>query len=534
MGKIHTILENAMIYDGSGAEPYKADLGISEDKIESIGPLQHAECEQRINTEGMAVAPGFIDLHTHSDFTIVVNGNAESQVHQGVTTEAVGQCGHSVAPLRHKDEIAREAIGYVSGSEGLNWQSFGEYLDHLEQMDLGVNVAAFVGHGTVHQTVMGNSLRVPDPEEVGQMANLVHEAMEQGAAGFSTGLESWPGSQASAEHIAPLCKVAADHDRLYATHVRNRDRYYDLGFGEAMATARIAGCRLQISHIQPKYGAPPHAMEHSLEMIESSKKYGLDVAFDIIPHDWSHIPVMMILPKWVLEGGDEKITERLKDPRQRERIKENKNPMWLLVADRVWSKIVLLYSKENSDLIGETFADIGKYRGVDPYDLVFDLLLEEGPGMHQLMWTSQSFLKSDLELCLGQSECAIISDTRALAPYGALADRLGSLSGYGWTSEFLSYYVKERNVLSLAEGIRRMTSLPAKRLGLRNRGLLQVGLQADIVVFDPNNVKSTWTVQKPRSYPKGFAHVFVNGKETIRQGQRLENNSGSVLRGPLS
>ena len=534
MNPLDTILENAMIYDGSGSEPFAADLGISKGKIECIGQLPQTECQQRINANGLAVAPGFIDLHTHSDFTIVANGKAESQVHQGVTTEVVGQCGHSIAPLRHKDDIANEALGYIPGCEGDGWQSFGEYLDHLEQMDLGVNVAAFVGHGTVHRMVMGNDLRLPDPEEVDQMAALVHEAMEQGAAGFSTGLEYWPGSQSSPEHIVPLCEVVADFDRLYATHVRNRDRFYDLGFCEAIATARAAECRLQISHIQPKYGAPSHAMEHSIEMVDSARKHGLDVAFDILPHDWSHTSVMQILPKWAREGGVKKIAERLKDQKQRERIKKNKNPMWLLVADRVWSKIVLLNSKQNPELIGENFEDIGKKRGVDPYDAVFDLLLEEGSHMQQMMWTSQSFLKSDLELCLKHPECAVMSDTQALAPYGELASRLGSLSGYGWTSEFLGYYVNERKVISLAEGVRRLTSLPAERLGLKNRGLLREGFQADIVVFDPKAIKSTWTVRKPRSYPTGIEYVFVNGKETIRQAQRTENNNGMVLRGPFS
>ena len=381
---------------------------------------------------------------------------------------------------------------------------------------------------------MGNDLRLPGPEEVDQMASLVHEAMEQGAAGLSTGFEYWPGSQSSPEHIVPLCEVVADHDRLYATHVRNRDRFYDLGFCEAMATARAAGCRLQISHIQPKYGAPPHAMEHSIAMIGNARKYGLDVAFDILPHDWSHTSVVAMLPKWAREGGVEKITQRLKDREQRERIKQNKNPMWLLVADRVWSKIVLLNSRENPQLIGETFENIGKMRGVDPYDAAFDLLLEEGSTMQQLMWTSQGFLKSDLELCLQQPECAVMSDTQALAPYGELANRLGSLSGYGWTSELLGYYVNERKVLSLAEGVRRMTGLPAERLGLKNRGLLREGFQADIVVFDPKMVKSTWTVRQPRSYPTGFEYVFVNGKETLHQGQRTKTNNGMVIRGPFS
>ena len=463
----------------------------------------------------------------------MVDGKAESQVHQGVTTEVVGQCGHSVAPLRHRDEVS--ALGYAdTNTSGKSWQSFGEYLDTLEGQPLGVNVAAFVGHGTVHHAVMGDDLRLPEPEEVDRMADLVRQSLEEGAAGFSTGLEYWPGNQSSPETVEPLCRVAAEYGRLYATHVRNRDRYYDLGFGEAMATARAAQCRLQISHIQPKYGAPDYAMDHTLEMIHAARKHGLDVAFDIIPHDWSHTQVMAILPKWALQGGVEKIAARLKDKATRERIKRNRNPMWLLVADGVWSKIVLLNSVANADLVGETFADIGRMRGVDPYDAAFDLLLEEAPMMQQLFWTSNAFRHADLELSLEQPECAVISDTRALAPYGPLANDIGSLSGYGWTSEFLSRYVADKKTLSLAEGVRRMTSLPAERLGLKDRGRVKAGYKADLVAFRPDAVQSTWTIKQPRSYAKGFEHVFVNGTPTVAGGERTANNSGAVLRGPFS
>ena len=525
-----TIIENGTIYDGTGSTSYVADIGIVNGEIESIGQLKDASTSNRLNVEGSAISPGFIDLHTHSDFTLIVNGKAESQVHQGVTTEVVGQCGHSVAPLRHRDELAKKAIGYVEGTETEGWETFGQYLDALESQPLGVNVAAFVGHGTIHHAVMGDDLRLPDPEEVDQMADLVRQSFEEGAAGFSTGLEYWPGNQSSPETIEPLCAVASEFNKLYATHVRNRDRYYDLGFGEAITTARAANCRLQISHIQPKYGAPSYAMDHTLEMIQLDQKYGLDVAFDIIPHDWSHTLVMAILPKWALEGGVEKITQRLQDKATRERIKRNRNPMWMLVADRIWSKIVLLNSAENPQLVGETFEDIGKMRGVDPYDAAFDLLLEEAPAMHRLFWTSNSFRHADLELCLAQSECAVISDTKAVAPYGLLENEIGSLSGYGWTSEFLSKYVVDNQSLSLAEGIRRMTSLPAERLGLNDRGLIKEGYKADIAVFDLEAVKSTWTIKEPRSYAKGFEHVFVNGVATIQNGERTNDNCGTVLR----
>ena len=524
-----TILEKGTIYDGTGGDAYCADIGIVNDEIEFIGQLDAAS-GNRINIEGLAVTPGFIDLHTHSDFALIVDGKAQSQVHQGVTTEVVGQCGHSVAPLRHRDEVTNHIIGKIDPAEIKRWKSFGEYLEVLEQQDLGVNVAAFVGHGAVHHAVMGDELRLPEPAEVDQMAILVQQSLEEGAAGFSTGLEYWPGNQSTPETIEPLCRMVKKFDKLYATHVRNRDRFYDLGFGEALATAKAADCRLQISHLQPKYGAPDYAVDHTLEMIQVNRKYGMDVAFDIIPHDWSHTLVMAILPEWALEGGVEKIVPRLKDKAIRERIKRNRNPMWLLVSDRVWSRIALLNSAENPDLVGKTFEDIGKMRGVDPYDAVFDLLLEEAPAMHRLFWTSLNFRQQDLNLCLQQPDCAVMSDTLALATHGPLESELGSLSGYGWTSEFLSKYIIENKALSLAEGIRRLTSLPASRLGLQDRGLIKRHHKADLVVFDPESVKSTWTIKAPRSYARGFEHVFVNGVQTLKKGERTNKNSGSVLR----
>ena len=528
------VLKNGLVFDGLGGEPYRADLGIESEKIAAIGDLSLVEADQVIDVDGLAVAPGWIDLHTHSDFTLIVNGKAESQVHQGVTTEVVGQCGFSCAPVCRHADIAHTAIGCTDDHVDAKWKTFGEYLHRLEQSSLGVNVAAFVGHGAIHRYVMGDALRLPDTDEVRKMARLVDEAMEQGAAGFSTGLEYWPGSQAESQHIVPLCQVAERHDRLYATHVRNRDRFYDQGFGEALSTARTSGARLQISHIQPKYGAPEHAMEHTLELLDSARGEGVDVCFDIIPHDWAHTLMMAILPKWALEGGIDQILQRLSNTKSREKIKQNPTPMWLLVAYGIWSKIVVLNSHVNNALIGETIADIAGTRKKDPYDVVLDLLLEEGEAMPQLLWTSHSFKESELDLCLQQPECAVISDTLAMAPYGELSQQLGSLSGYGWAPRFLRHFVRERKVLTLEEGIRRLTSLPAARLKLKDRGVIAKGNHADITVFDPAEVTENWSIQQPRRYPDGIYHVFVNGAAQFLNGRRTKVDAGRVLRGPLS
>ena len=528
---LDVILSGGEIYDGSGDRPYDGDIGIKDERIVCIGKLDEVPAVERVDLKGLTVSPGFIDLHTHSDFTLLVNGRAESQVHQGVTTEATGQCGHSCAPVHDRSHARHGAIGYTkdSGVE-LDWESFGEYLDRLDANPLGVNVAAFVGHGAIHRAVMGDELRTPTIEETRTMVDLLDESFDQGASGFSTGLEYWPGNICAPEHIIPLCEVAARRDKLYATHVRNRDLYYDLGFGEAMTTARNAGARLQISHIQPKYGAPDHAMEHSLEMIHASQRRGLDVAFDVIPHDWNHTLVKSILPPWAQEGGVTKILERLQDPKTREAMKANPKHMWLLVTDEKWDDIALLNSEANPELVGETFADIGRRRNTNPFDAALDLMLEEGERMGGLMWTSHSFTDDDIELCLRQPECAVISDTLALAPYGDLQDRVGSISGYGWAARFLSLYVRQRNVLSLEEGIRRMTALPADRLGLRDRGRLQPGMYADITVFDKASIESHCDARSPRAYATGIAHVLVNGTFAMRNGERCSRDNGRVLK----
>ncbi len=524
------LLEGGTIYDGTGADPVVADVGIAGGRITAIGDLGAAEAERRLDVAGLAVAPGFIDLHTHSDFTLLVNGHAESQVHQGVTTEVVGQCGISCAPVNCDADIEKNGVGYMAGHICLGWRSFGDYLKRLEATPLGVNVAAFVGQGTVQQAVMGDALRAPEPEELAQMERLVEEAFEQGAAGLSSGLEYWPGRLSKVEHLVPLVEVAARRDGLYATHVRNRDIYYDIGFGEAISTARAAGARLQISHIQPKFGAPDYAMEHTLEMIALAGRHGLDCAFDVIPHDWSHTRVSAILPPWALQGGPEALLDRLADPKQRARMKQNPDPMWRIVSAGHWHEIRLLRSDENPHLVGATFEEIGRDRGVDPYDAALDLLREEGEGLHQLLWTSRSFSEADIRLCLQQPDCAVISDTLALAPYGALEEQIGSLSGYGWAARFLGTYVRDEALLSLAEGIRKVTAVPAARLGLKDRGSLAVGMQADIVVFEAERIASRCTIEAPRRYATGIAHVLVNGRPVVQDGARLDANPGRVLR----
>ena len=525
------ILSGGTVFDGDGGPPLVQDVGVRDRRLVAMGDLSAATAQQRLDVTGLAVTPGFIDLHTHSDFTLVVDGRAQSQVHQGVTTEVVGQCGVSCAPLRQPGELGEMSAGLgPEAARGRQWRSFGEYLEVLAGSPLGVNVAAFVGHGTVHRAVLGEALHAGEVEDIARMKRLVEVALDEGAAGLSSGLEYWPGILSSPEHLVPLCEAAAQRGKLYSTHVRNRDRHYDLGFGEAISAARQSGARLQISHIQTKFGAPAYAGEHTLELIAAARRHGMDIAFDVIPHDWNNTSVIAILPKWVREGGTRATLERLKDPAVRQKVKDNPAPMLLIVKAAQWSKVKLLNARANRALIGNDFAEIGRQRGVDPYDAAMDMLIEEGDDAPRLMWATQSFSESEIEMFMRDSACSVISDTAALAPDGALADQLFSLSGYGWAARFLQHYVRDRQVLPLAEAIRRITSLPASRLGLGDRGRLKVGHWADVTVFNPEQIESRFTVSQPRAYPGGIVHVMVNGELAMLDGCRTDRSAGRVLR----
>lgn len=527
------VLKGGEIFDGTGAAGFKGDVLVEDGIIRAVcpdGELEIDDDARVIDVSGLTVSPGFVDMHTHSDFTLIADGRAESQVHQGVTTEVIGQCGISCAPVVSHDAIKTVAPWHTSDAKHMNWLGFGEYLDVLSETDLGVNVMAFVGHGTIHRAILGGELRAGEPEEVADMARLVDRCMEEGAGGFSSGLEYFPGILAAPEHLVPMCEVAAKRGRLYATHVRNRDTHYDLGFTEAIATARQSGAKLQISHIQPKFGAPDYAMDHTLEMIELARRFDCDIAFDVIPHDWNHTLMAAILPKWAQAGGVDDVMKRLADPETRERIKSNPQPMWLIVKAEKWSDVVLLNATVNKDLVGVDFAEIGRMRNCHPYDAVLDILLEEGENIMACMWSSRSFRNSDVDLCLEQDECAVISDTVAIANDGVLKDHIGSLSGYGWAARFLQYYVRDRKVLSLAQALAKITSIPADRLGLKGRGRLAQGYHADICVFDRASIASNATAKHPRRYASGIAHVLVNGQFAMRNGQRTAVNSGQVLR----
>jgi len=523
------IIEHGTIIDGTGSPRYSGDVGIKGDQIAKIGDLGDAEAKRRIDATGLTISPGFIDIHTHSDFSLLVNGKAESQIHQGVTTEVVGNCGHSCAPCADKARLKAAILGYHPGTE-ISWETFDEYLSAMEAQELGVNVAAYVGHGTLRIAVMGGESRAATNDEISEMGRLLDESLESGAIGFSTGLEYAPGSAATTDEVIDLCKVLSRYERIYATHVRNREVHYEAGFNEAFETARQANVQTQISHIVTKFGAPPDAIERTLESIELINKEGHDIAFDIIPHEWGPTTMSSALPQWAFDGGISATLERLRDPAMREKFRNNENPIWQLIPAERWDLIRLFHCSANRDLVGLTFDEIARRRGTSAFEAVLDILLEEGESLYAVTWAAKNFSENDTLMALRQPNCGVISDTITLAPYGAYADTKWSPSTYGWTARYLGKYVRDMATISLEDGVHRITGLAAKRMAFSDRGELRPGAKADVTIFDANQITDKTTDTEPNVYPHGIQYVLVNGYISIDRGERTAENAGKVIR----
>jgi N-acyl-D-amino-acid deacylase len=540
------VLANGRILDGCGNPWFWGDLAIQQGRIVEIAPLGTLQEKQTIDVAGRFVSPGFIDIHTHSDLSILVNRLAESAVRQGVTTQLIGNCGMSPAPVEeaHLAEIQRQ-WGPISEQPevGWEWRTFRQYLYMLHKGGLGINIASLAGHGALRLAAMGLDEGKPTEAELRQMKALLAEAMQTGAFGMSTGLVYPPGCYASTDEIISLCQVVAEHHGMYASHIRGERETILEAVSEAIHIGCEAGVPVQISHNAPKFGAPCDASAN-LRLVEEARAQGQDVTVDNDVHTDLAPALTGGLPQPIQDLSAGEIAALLQDPGRRLEIRNEIvldqkpafGPVGLLKHGQ-WQRITLLHAPHSPELIGKTIQTIAAERKQDPFDTYFDLIVENG---HEVEAIFDYIDETNIRLLLQHPDVMISSDGEVLAPYGFLNDPAPySPCSYGEFPGVLERYVRDEPVLTLQEAIRKMTSFPAQRMGLRDRGVIRQGAWADIVVFDLERIHDRATNLYPHSYPfenyphqypEGIDYVFVNGVLVVNGEQHTGALPGEVLR----
>jgi N-acyl-D-amino-acid deacylase len=526
-------IEGATVIDGTGTAGGRADVGIRDERIVALGDLSREPAGNRLHAAGKTVAPGFIDMHSHSDWRLLGNRRAESKIRQGVTTEVVGNCGFSPAPASDEflDDLRSFAL-YVPKGMDFRWRSVGDYLRAYDAGGLALNVVQLVGHGTLRVAVMGFARRAPDARELTRMQKLLADAHEDGAWGLSTGLIYAPGSYAATEEIVTLARVAARHRGFYASHIRGEGATLLDAVAEAIRIGREADLPVQISHVKaagrPSWGRVADA----LALVDAARGEGLDVTADVYPYTASSTSLRTLLPDWALEGGPEAMLERLADPAARARIRrEVLSPATGHgLAERVgWENVMIAGCEHRTDAIGKRLSEIAAARGLEPVDAMLELLADVAGRAAVIQFQID---EADLRRVLVHRHVMIGSDGSALAPYGEMAAGQPHPRSYGTFPRVLGEYVREQRVLALPHAIHKMTVLPARRLGLRDRGVIAVGARADLVVFDARRVADLATYEAPHRYPAGIEHVLVNGRFVIKDGEHTGSLPGRVLTPP--
>lgn len=519
---------NGRILDGTGNPWFRADIGIKNGKIEFIGKIKESSAEIIIDAKNLIVCPGFIDIHSHSDFTVLVDPKAESKVMQGVTLEVVGNCGSSAAPMNdflreHREKYLKPTLGEEIE---FDWKTMNQYFKKLETKGVAVNIASYVGHGTVRACVLEFSDRQPTSSELEEMKELVAKAMEDGAMGLSTGLIYTPGCYAKTDEIIELAKIAAEYGGIYASHIRGEGATLIEAVKEAITIGEKASIPVEISHFKasgkPNWGK----VREAIEIILEARRRGIDVTADQYPYIASSTGLVALLPKWVREGGAEKILERLRDSEIRSKIREEMRSYTL--RDReYWSRIMISQVEKNKQFEGMRIAEIAEKLNKDPIDTVLDLILEEETIVRMINF---GICEEDVETIMKLPWVMIGSDGRAVSPQGKLGEGKPHPRYYGTFPRVLGRYVREKKVIPLEMAIRKMTYLPAWRLGLRDRGIIREGAWADIVVFDPEKVYDKATFINPHQFPVGIHYVIVNGEITVKDGKHTGKLNGRIIR----
>lgn len=522
------ILRGGILLDGTGGPAFQGDVGLVGDRIAAIGTIDPGQGGRVLNVSGFCVSPGFIDIHSHSDGDILRYPTADSRVRQGVTTEITGNCGGSAAPIEgsqaeeHRKELEEE-LGIQGG-----WSDVASYLQLLEREAISVNHALLVGQGTIRGTVAGSEGRILTGAEMERVLFLMEEAMDQGAFGLSTGLEYVPGRFTPTEEIVAMSRIVARTGGIYTSHVRNEEAMLLEAIDEAIRIGRETGARVQISHLKAA-GRPNWGKQvASLDLIEGARMEGIQVLADAYPYTAYSTGLTILFSAWAMDGGWDALVERLADPENRARIREELGRR-VPLEPGAYDLIVIsrVRTEANQPLVGMNMLEIAEAWGMEPVDALLRLLEEEDGSVGYI---GHGMSPENVELVLSHPLVMIGSDGSSMAPVGEAARSRPHPRSYGTFPRVLGHYSRDRNIFDLPTAIQKMTSMPADQMGIPDRGRLARGMMADLVVFDPETVRDVATFADPHRYAVGIPHVLVNGTLVVEDGEHTGARPGAVLR----
>ena len=527
------VITSGRVYDGSGRASYAADVAIKNGHIAAIGQLQ-PDADVVIDAQGLAVAPGFINMLSWANESLIEDGRSQSDIRQGVTLEVMGEAW-SMGPLN--EEMKRE----MRASQGdikfsIKWTTLGEYLEYLVKKGVSTNVASFVGATTVRIYAIGYEDRRPTSEELDQMRKLVGQAMREGAVGVSSALIYAPGCYADTDELIALAEVASEYGGMYISHILSEGNRLLEELDELITTARKANVTAELYHMKAAGKPNWHKLDAMIERIEKARAEGLRITADMYTYTAGAAGLEITMPPWVQEGGHRAWVARLKDPRIRKRLlKEMTTPtdewesLYMLAGSPENVLLVGFKNERLKHLTGKTLGQVAKMRGKSPAETIIDLVIEDDSRVGTVYFLmSEENVKRQIKL----PWVSFCSDAGSLAPEGVFLKSNPHPRAYGCFARLLGKYVRREKVITLAEAIRRLTWLPADNLKLDRRGKLAKGYYADIVVFDPETIIDHATFEKPHRYATGMVHVFVNGTQVLKDGEHTGAKPGRVVRGP--
>jgi N-acyl-D-amino-acid deacylase len=532
-GAYDAIIKSGRIYDGSGGSSYVADIAIQDDRIAAIGRLD-TDADMVIDANGLAVAPGFINMLSWANDTLIEDGRSQSDIRQGVTLEVMGE-GFSMGPLNaamKKDML--ESQGDIKFD--IKWTTLGEYLEYLERKGISTNVASFVGAATVRVYVLGYQDRAPTPKELRQMRQLVGRAMREGAVGVSSALIYAPGVYAKTDELIALAKVAGKYGGMYISHLRSEGNNLLEALDELITIARKANVAAEVYHMKAAGMTNWNKLDAMIEKIEKARAEGLKITADMYNYTAGATGLDAAMPPWVQVGGRRAWVTRLKDPSIRRRVvREMSTPtdewenLYLLAGSAENVLLVGFKNEKLRNLTGKTLAQAAKLRGKSPEETAIDLVIEDDSRVSTVYFLmSEENVKKQIKL----PWVSFCSDAGSQAPEGVFLKSSTHPRAYGNFARLLDKYVRQEKVITLAEAVRRLSSLPAENLKLKKRGKLKKGYYADIVIFDPDTISDHATYEKPQQFATGMIHVFVNGKQVIKDGEHTGAKPGRFVRGP--